>query len=103
MLTLENIKTSPYPYRTNWTAKAGSFFSAKELADYTPSGFLHIISKLEGIAHNTAWAREALTAERRAYMVIHGDVEPYSVAEVASPIRDHSDLLLELRAAKRFH
>lgn len=104
MLSIENIQVSPYPYREKWAkARSGSFFSSRELADFTPAGFLHIIDRLETIANNAAWAREALAAERRAYMVLYGDVKPYSVAEVASPIRDNEELLLEMRAARRFH
>jgi len=62
-------------------------FTAHELCDFSVRGFLRIITRLEEISHHTAWAREALNAERRAYLIIHGGMQAYSPSELSSPIR----------------
>lgn len=43
-------------------------FSVKEASDFSPTGYINIIERLEKKSGHTAWARELLTAERRAYM-----------------------------------
>lgn len=64
------------PYTTSLSPPAirpyGMMFTARELSDFSCAGFLKIIERLERSAPNTAWAREALIAERRSYMIVHG-------------------------------
>lgn len=64
------------PYTTSLSPPAarpyGRMFAAHELDDFSCAGFLKIIDRLERSAHNTAWARDALVSERRAFMIIHG-------------------------------
>jgi hypothetical protein len=100
---LEATRLSPYPHRDIQRLKTGGLLSEAEAGDFTPSGFLHIISKLEQVAHSTAWAREALTAERRAFLLIYGGVEPYEPTELASPMRRPGELELEFKARRHFY
>lgn len=96
------LQLSPYPYRNQELLQQRLALTERQVSDFSPKGFLHIIEKLEPIATHTAWAKEALTAERRAYLVIHGSVEPYSPKELSAPSRRPGELELEFKAARRF-
>ncbi len=98
-----NIQLSPYPYRNQTHLRDRLRLTERQVSDFSPSGFLHIIEKLEPIARDTAWAKEALNAERRAYLIIHGSVEPYEATELKSSIRRPGELELEFKAARLFN
>lgn len=50
------------------TMQSALGLSLKEACDFSAAGYLKIITILEGKAKHAEWARELLTAERRAYI-----------------------------------
>lgn len=103
-MNLHTIPLSPYPYRNGAPLAEFLHLDNEEIGDFSPSGFMRIIRKLELVSHLYPWAKHALNAERRAYMILHGDVKPYNVvSELASPCRRSGELELEFLAAKEFH
>ena len=97
------MQLSPYPYRTQADLQARLGLTERQVSDFTAAGFLLIIEKLEPIAKHTAWAREALNRERRAYLIMHGSVVPYAPKELATPTRRPGELELEFKAWGAFH
>lgn len=97
---LENILTSPYPHRDQSALRANLGLTEAEAGDFTPTGFMLIIERLE--AASGEWAKNALSRERRAYQLIHGAVEPYSLAELSRKTAPLAQHLEEFRAAKVF-
>ena len=98
--SLDTIPIAPYAFRNQALLRDELGLSDTDLGDFSPTGFIHIIEKLEGLS--TLRAREALNAERRAYLLLWGSVEPYSPAELKSPMRRAGELELEFQAARRF-
>lgn len=94
--------TSPYPYRAQDLLCASFGITPKQAGDFTRAGFLLIFEKLEAKASDNAQAREALAAERRAYLILHGAVKPYSMAELGSPVRRPGELEAEFKARRTF-